>query len=149
MIASFAAYVAMYDGKLYLFESLAFIIMYIVYLIILIGGHFVNRQIKERRALRQAAITAAASKNYGSIPAESTDDNSNEAINDISDDSYPQLDISLALTLRHAFLPRDDEPWSEKSRINKIFSVLKVSENERFIVNEFQGFTGFCFHRCQ
>jgi sodium/potassium/calcium exchanger 6 len=128
LIASFAAYVAMYDGKIYLVESLGFIIMYAVYLIVVIGGYFINRKMKDRRALLQAAQTETAAKTYGSIQAPRQtaalsvdEDNSN-----IPDESYAQPDVSYALYLRHAFLPREDMPWAEKSRFNKFFSIFKV-----------------------
>ena len=127
MVASFGAYVAMYDGKIYLVESLGFVIMYIVYLIVLIGGHFINRKMKDRRALLQALQTEEAAKTYGSIqtPSENAalidDLNSN-----ITDDSYAQPDVSFAMTLRHAFLPRDDTLWTERNAFNKAFSILKV-----------------------
>lgn len=120
----------MYDGKIYLAESLGFIIMYVVYLIILIGGYFVNRRIKDRRALLQAVQTEAAAKTYGSIQRpEETEvlvDNVDENIGEESE-SYAQPDVSFALSLRHAFLPRDDTPWSERGIIGKFFFILKVS----------------------
>ncbi|CAF4421099.1 unnamed protein product, partial [Adineta steineri] len=125
IIASFAAYVAMYDGKIYLYESLGFIIMYVVYLIVLIGGYFVNRRIKDRRALIQAAHTEAAAKTYGSIQTPEETTVSVDNIN-IPDESYAQPDVSFALSLRHAFLPRDDMPWAERGKLSKFFSIFKV-----------------------
>ncbi|CAF3623708.1 unnamed protein product, partial [Rotaria sordida] len=128
IIASFAAYVAMYDGKIYLAESLGFIIMYAVYLIILIGGYFINRQLKDRRALLQAAHTEAAAKTYGSIqtPLDQSVVSVDDTNGDVPDDNYAQPDVTFALSLRHAFLPRDDTPWSERSIINKTFSIIKM-----------------------
>ncbi|CAF0777860.1 unnamed protein product [Rotaria sp. Silwood1] len=128
IIASFAAYVAMYDGKIYLAESLGFIIMYIVYLIILIGGYFINRQIKDRRALLQAAHTEAAAKSYGSLQTATNQAavSVDETNSDIVDESYSQPDVTFTLSLRHAFLPRDDTPWSERNLINKFFSIIKM-----------------------
>ncbi|CAF0784595.1 unnamed protein product [Adineta steineri] len=125
IIASFAAYVAMYDGKIYLYESLGFIIMYVVYLIVLIGGYFVNRRIKDRRALIQAAHTEAAAKTYGSIQTPEETTVSVDNIN-IPDESYAQPDVSFALSLRHAFLPRDDMPWAERGKFSKFFSIFKM-----------------------
>lgn len=131
MIASFAAYVAMYDGKLYLVESLGFIIMYIIYLIVLIGGYFVNRRIKERRAILQAIQTEEASKNYGSIQTPIETGQSADSVSDnIPDESYTQPDVTFTLALRHAFLPRNDAAWSEKGLINKVFTVVKVRDKE-------------------
>ena len=127
IVAAFAAYVAMYDGKIVLAESLGFIIMYVVYLVVLIGGYLINRRMKERRALLQAAQTEAAATTYGSIQIPppvtvSTD----EQTPIITDESYVQPDISYALYLRHAFLPRDDAVWSERGKLGKIYYVLKV-----------------------
>jgi Ca2+/Na+ antiporter len=127
IIASFAAYVAMYDGKIYLVESLGFIIMYVVYLVVLIGGYFINRRMKERRALLQAVQTEAAAKTYGSIQTTPQAAISVDDVNEgITDESYVQPDVTFALSLRHAFLPRDDLPWREKSKLSKVFFVVKV-----------------------
>lgn len=126
IVASFAAYVAMYDGEIQLVESAGFIIMYAVYLVILIGGHLINRKMKERRALIQATQTAEAQP-YGSVQTHYDEkDRANEETPLIAEESYSQPDVSYALYLRHAFLPRDDEPWSEKSRFNKIYTICKV-----------------------
>ena len=126
IVASFAAYVAMYDGKIELVESAGFIIMYVFYLVVLIGGHLINRRMKERRALLQAAQTESV-QNYGSVqtPLEVKETN-NEEVAIVTDESYSQQDVSYAMYLRHAFLPRDDEPWSEKGRFNKVYTVCKV-----------------------
>lgn len=132
IVASFAAYVAMYDGKIYFAESVGFIIMYVVYLVVLVGGYFVNRRMKDRRALLQAAHTEAAARTYGSIqqtpesPAVSVDN----VESNIPDESYVQPDVSLALYLRHAFLPRDDVPWAERGKCGKFFSIVKVSDGQ-------------------
>lgn len=145
IVASFAAYVAMYDGEIQLVESAGFIVMYAVYLVVLIGGYLINRRIKERRALIQANETAA-STTYGSIQtltekSEIQDEETplvSEERFSRTDDSYSQPDVSYALYLRHAFLPRDDEPWVEKSRFSKVYYVCKVRDNgeEKMIVNE-------------
>jgi Ca2+/Na+ antiporter len=128
IIASFAAYVAMYDGKIYLVESLGFIIMYVVYLVVLIGGYFINRRIKDRRALLQAVQTEAAAKTYGSIQtlpeqAAVSVDNVNS---NIPEESYAQPDVTFALSFRHAFLPREDVPWAEKGRCGRVLTIVKV-----------------------
>ena len=96
--------------------------MYIVYLVVLIGGHFINRRIKDRRALLQAAETEAAAKTHGSITALL-----NDVDGSVVDENYAEPDVTFAMTLRHAFLPRDDVPMSEKNIPNKIFSILKVT----------------------
>ncbi|CAF2033558.1 unnamed protein product [Rotaria magnacalcarata] len=127
IVAAFGAYVAMYDGKIYLVESLGFVIMYIVYLIVLIGGYFVNRRIKDRRALLQAVQTEAAAKSYGSVQAtDETTVAADETSRIIPDDSESQPDVTFALALRHAFLPRTDTPWAERNLINKIFSIIRM-----------------------
>ena len=130
IVAAFGAYVAMYDGVIYFVESLGFILMYVVYLVVLIGGYFVNRRIKDRRALLQAAQTEVAAKTYGSIqtPGQAAVPVDEENRN-IPDESYAQPDVSFALTLRHAFLPRDDVPWAERGRFSKFYTVVKVSLN--------------------
>lgn len=124
----------MYDGEIHAAESIGFIIMYVVYLVVLIGGHLINRRLKERRAIVQATSTEAAAKSYGSI--QSTCDNENGAtmpllvdtdtIEGGIEESYVQPDVTFAMSLRHAFLPREDTPWSEKGKINKVLSVIKV-----------------------
>jgi sodium/potassium/calcium exchanger 6 len=144
LVAAFAAYVAMYDGKIEFAESFGFIIMYIVYLIVLIGGYFINRKMKDRRATQQAAETQVAAKTYGSIQTspqvtnhvdEETPILPNEApiSSDEStippDESYAQQDVSYALYLRHAFLPRDDVPWAERRIFGKMFTILKLPVN--------------------
>jgi sodium/potassium/calcium exchanger 6 len=132
LVASYGAYVAMYDGKIHFAESLGFILMYVFYLVVLIGGHMINRKMKDRRALLQATQTEQASRTYGSIQtlrpstAVSVDDNGEITSNNIPDESYAQPDVSYALYLRHAFLPRDDEPWAEKSKFTKAYTVIKV-----------------------
>lgn len=135
IVASFAAYVAMYDGEIQLVESAGFIIMYVVYLVVLIGGHLINRRMKERRALLQAAHTAQ-SQDYGSVqqPDQEKDIINEETplVSDVSysqqDASYSQQDVSYAMYLRHAFLPREDQLWSEKSVLNKIYTIFKVRD---------------------
>lgn len=115
----------MNDGKIQFAESLSFIIIYVIYLIVVIGGHFINRRIKNRQVIHENV----ASETYGSIQTHDTtnvvsvDNNINT---NISDESYVQPDVSYALYLRHAFLPRDDEPWTEKSKLNRMFSIIKV-----------------------
>jgi Ca2+/Na+ antiporter len=130
VVASFAAYVAMYDGKLYAWESIGFIVMYVVYLIVLIAGHIINRRLKDRRALLQANNTETASRNYGSVQAIADNVVTTSAVNvDASattDDNYPQPDVTFALALRHAFLPHDETTWREKSIVGKILTVVKV-----------------------
>lgn len=130
IVAAYGAYVAMYDGKIELVESFGFIVMYVVYLLVVIGGYFINRRMKDRRALLQAATTETAAKTYGSIQtprpdaAVSVDE---EDINpNIPDESYVQPDVSMALYLRHAFLPRDDTEWSERGRFNKVYTIVKL-----------------------
>jgi len=133
LIAAFAAYVAMYDGEIHAYESIGFIIMYVVYLVVLIGGHLINRRLKERRAIVQATSTEVAAKSYGSI--QSTRDGENGAtvpllvdtdtIEGGIEESYVQPDVQFAMSLRHAFLPREDTPWGEKGKINKVLSVIK------------------------
>jgi len=118
----------MYDGKIYFAESLGFIIMYGVYLIVLIGGYFINRRIKDRRALLQATHTEAAAKTYGSI--QTPEQQAAVSVDDIEsntpEESYAQPDVSFALSLRHAFLPRDDAPWAERRIFSKFLHVFKV-----------------------
>ena len=162
IVASFAAYVTMYDGKIELVESAGFIVMYVVYLIVLVSGYLINRRMKERRALIQATETAAAATTYGSIqtPREAKD-TPEEEIPIVPDerfsqteDSYSQPDVAYALYLRHAFLPRDDEPWQEKGRIGKIYYVLKVRYSceeamifeEKYFSRSFQS-ASFCIIR--
>jgi hypothetical protein len=117
----------MYDGEITFPESVSFIIMYVVYLVVLIGGYFINRRIKDRRALLQAVQTEVAAKTYGSIqtlpqaPVSVDDVNSN-----IPDESYVQPDVTFALSLRHAFLPREDAPWAERGRCGKFLWIVKV-----------------------
>lgn len=127
IVASFGAYFAMYDGVINFAESIGFVIMYIVYLIVVLGGYFINRRMKDRRALLQAAQTEVAHKHYGAI--QDANENIEEAEVEsliVPDDTYAQQDISYALYLRHAFLPRNDEPWAERGIINKIFFVVKL-----------------------
>jgi len=135
----------MYDGKIQFAESFGFIIMYIVYLVVVIGGYFINRRMKDRRALLQAAQTEAAAvaaaatvKNYGSIQtapstaaAVAVDAETNSS--NIPEESYVQPDISYALYLRHAFLPRDDQPWGEKTKLNRAFTIFKVRQISMFL----------------
>ena len=127
MVAAFAAYVAMYDGKFYAWESIGFIVMYVVYLIVLIGGHLINRRLKSRNALLQASNTEIAAKNYGSIAIindlPSAVNESSDAVPTLAD---PDQDVTYALSLRRAFVPRDESPWAEKSIFNKVVTVLKV-----------------------
>jgi hypothetical protein len=135
----------MYDGKIQFAESFGFIIMYIVYLVVVIGGYFINRRMKDRRALLQAAQTEAAAaaaatvKNYGSIQAApstaaavAVDAETNSS--NIPEESYVQPDISYALYLRHAFLPRDDQPWGEKTKLNRAFTIFKVRQIPMFLL---------------
>ena len=131
LIASFAAYIAMYDGKIYFAESLGFLIMYGVYLAVLIGGYFVNRRMKDRQALLQVAKTEGAVTTYGSIQAAVTVDDVNQ---NIPDESYVQPDVSFALSLRHAFLPRDDMPWKERKIFIKIYSIIKVRNRDCLVL---------------
>lgn len=135
----------MYDGKIQFAESFGFIIMYIVYLVVVIGGYFINRRMKDRRALLQAAQTEAAAaaaatvRNYGSIQtlpstaaAVAVDAETNSS--NIPEESYVQPDISYALYLRHAFLPRDDQPWGEKTKLNRAFTIFKVRQIPMFLL---------------
>ena len=88
---------------------------------------FINRKIKDRRALLQAAQTQAAARMYETI--QTTDEDTgplDDVDRSVLDENYPQPDVTFAMTLRHAFLPRDDVPMSEKSILNKIFSIIKV-----------------------
>jgi sodium/potassium/calcium exchanger 6 len=128
LVAAFAAYVAMYDGKIRFGESFGFIIMYIVYLVVVIAGNFVNRRMKDRRALLQAAQTEVAAKTYGSIqtPRQATVANDDETNTNIPDESYVQADVTYAMYLRHAFLPKDDVPWAERNKFSKLFLIVKV-----------------------
>ncbi|CAF4810189.1 unnamed protein product, partial [Rotaria magnacalcarata] len=80
---------------------------------------FVNRRIKDRRALLQAVQTEAAAKSYGSVQAtDETTVAADETSRIIPDDSESQPDVTFALALRHAFLPRTDTPWAERNLIN-------------------------------
>ncbi len=127
IVAAFGAYVAMYDGAIHFSESVGFIIMYVVYLTVLIGGYFINRKMKDRRALLQAAQTEAAAKTYGSVQTSHQTELPVDDVNpNIPDESYAQQDISYAMYLRHAFLPRDDVPWAEKRLFSKFVSIFKV-----------------------
>ena len=129
----------MYDGEIQAVESIGFIIMYVVYLVVLIGGHLINRRLKERRAIIQANTTETVPKNYGSIQSAQDAENGattpllaeRNAASAVDDESYFQPDVTFALSLRHAFLPREDTPWSEKGKINKVLSVIKVSRSRR------------------
>lgn len=137
IVASFAAYVAMYDGEIQAVESVGFIIMYAVYLVVLIGGHLINRRLKERRAIIQANSTEAAAKSYGSIQSAQDAENGaatpllaeRNAPGAVDDESYFQPDVTFAMSLRHAFLPREDTPWNQKGKINKVLTVVKLPVN--------------------
>jgi hypothetical protein len=110
----------MYDGEITFPESVSFIIMYVVYLVVLIGGYFINRRIKDRRALLQAVQTESIQTlPQAAVPVD--DVNSN-----IPDESYVQPDVTFALSLRHAFLPREDAPWAERGRCGKFLWIVKV-----------------------
>ncbi|CAF1014145.1 unnamed protein product, partial [Didymodactylos carnosus] len=115
-----------------------FIVLYIIYLIVLIGGYFINRRIKEQRALLQALQTEAAGSvnrtNYGSIHVDGESINDNQAGNGIvgnclPDDSYVQPDVTFALSLRKAFLPNEDTPWAEQNCLSKVLTVIKMPVN--------------------
>ena len=135
VVAAFFAYFAMYDGVIHFYESISFIIMYIVYLVIVIGGYFVNRRMKDRRALLQAAQTEVAHKNYGTIQ-DTTDVTEEPEVENLSipDESYAQPDVSYVMYLRHAFIPRDDEQWAQRNFLNKIFFVVKVKQKKNRII---------------
>ena len=138
LVAAFAAYLAMYDGVIYAAESIGFIIMYVVYLVILIGGYFINRRIKDRRALLQATTTEAAAKTYGSIQTAAPSSQAAVSVDDpeqnnIDGENYAQPDVTFALALRHAFLPREEVPWAEKGLFNKVVTVLKVRKRQSTI----------------
>ncbi|CAF4262409.1 unnamed protein product [Rotaria sp. Silwood2] len=126
IIVTFAAYVIMYDGKIHLMESLCFIIMYVIYLILVIGGRFINQRRKARQALLQAAQMTAVTKTSAPIQINGQ---TSICVNDINadtpDEHYSQADVSFALSHRHEFLPRDDIPWAKRSIFNKIFSIIK------------------------
>jgi Ca2+/Na+ antiporter len=144
IVAAYAAYVAMYDGKIHFAESFGFIIMYIVYLLVLIGGHLINRRMKDRRAVQQAEQTQEAAKTYGSIQtpphsppqtSENVDEETpilREENQTIPDESYAQQDVSYAMYFRHAFLPREETPWRERGVIGKMFAVISV--RSKFLV---------------
>jgi hypothetical protein len=122
----------MYDGKIYAWESIGFITMYVVYLIVLIGGFFINRRLKDRRALLQATTTQVAAKTYGSVqiptdPIQAAVPVDNDVINS-NDQRDTQLDVTLVLSLRRAFLPREEVPWNEKSLFNRIITIFKVND---------------------
>lgn len=128
MVAAFAAYVAMYDGKFYAFESIGFIIMYIFYLIVLIGGHLVNRRLKARRTLLQVNAASDSSRDYGTISsARETDALINES--GPSDQSNDQSDINIIFpkSIWRSLIPQEEVPWSEKKVIGKILTIFKVS----------------------
>lgn len=139
LIAAFGAYVAMYDGVIHAWESIGFILMYVIYLVVLIGGYFINRRIKDRRALLQATTTEAAAKTYGSIQSAVSTTPAAVSVDDpeqiTEGETYVEPDVTFALALRHAFLPREEVPWPQKSVFNKIVTVLKVRTEHSLILN--------------
>lgn len=78
-------------------------------------------------------------KNYGSIQSAEDAENGattpllaeRNAVSAVEDESYFQPDVTFAMSLRHAFLPREDTPCSEKGKINKVLSVIKVRRRRR------------------
>ncbi|CAF3894724.1 unnamed protein product [Rotaria sp. Silwood1] len=127
IIATFAAYIIMYDGKIHLMESLGFIIIYIIYLILVIGGRLINQRRKKRQALLKAAQIEVVTRT--SAPIE-INGQASICVNDINGDTpdhhYSQADVSFALSHRHEFLPRDDIAWAKRSILNKFFSIIKL-----------------------
>lgn len=145
MISAFWAFVVVWDGKIVLWETLGFLFLYVIYIVVVVFGRFVNQKIK----LRKGIVTKNDFRNRGT--SERTDhgdiqDSYNGEDDRSSDDdddeiraiTRPLLDkedveassdatnSTYKKSLKHGCIPLDLKEWNESNLFNKSLIVIKV-----------------------
>lgn len=152
MISAFWAFYVVWDGKIVLWETLGFLGMYVVYIVVVIGGRYVNQKIKLKKGIVTKNDFKAKSTNIEDRnrangiqdsyngeddrdSATSDDDeiaeitrpllNTNNGDDDVESNSQ-MLKTNYKKSLKQTCNPIDITEWKESNIINKAIIVIKT-----------------------
>ncbi len=153
MVAGFWAFKVVWDGYITTFETLGFLILYLIYIIIIIGGRYVNQRIKRARGIlsrRNDFSSASVESNIVVKERINESDDSNPIINQDSYDDYdesrplmsPQLSamntqkLPLTREIINGLKVFTRNDWDEANIFTKILLIIKVCLGNAFSLTQ-------------
>jgi Ca2+/Na+ antiporter len=149
MIAGFWAFVVVWDGKIALWETLGFLLLYVAYIFVVLVGRYVNQRIKYatlgEAAVRKNDFSSAnvATTSDSLINAERNVNSNEEQRNYEALEEYENENVTIpllrknhetpdvlfsqpTLALKDALLPFTSDDWTEANYLFKFMLILKV-----------------------
>ena len=154
MISAFWAFYVVWDGKIVLVETLGFLAMYVVYIIVVIGGRFINQKIKLKKGIVtkndfKAKVSTEGTNNraYGVQDSYNGEDDRDSATtendDEISEITRPLIEnnnndnddlesngrmvkTNYKKSLKQSCNPIDMTEWKESNILNKAIVIIKT-----------------------
>lgn len=146
LVAGFWAFVVVWDGKIVLWETLGFLLMYVVYILVVVLGRYVNQRIKFRMggeaALRKndfsSEISRRKSVNHGDIvhpvnideyTAEEEYESENltrPLLTKTNVEELPDVGFCKKDVFKNTFIPIDLDDWRSSNILFKLMILVKV-----------------------
>lgn len=147
MAAGFWAFVVIWDGKIALWETLGFLFLYVIYILVVVLGRYVNQRIKLSSGGANAVLKNDFSSSSVNRPnattsrnASNDDDEEVRVVNDYEEHETlrqplltkitHQEDDDVVFSKKHAlkdtFIPLDTHEWKESNLFFKILIMVKV-----------------------
>lgn len=142
MISAFWAFVVVWDGSIVLWETLGFLFLYVVYILVVILGRYVNQKIKISKGIvTKNDFKARSNTEYsnggvdsynGENDRDSDDDDDEEAHrpllneNTINDQELKVVESDYKTATRASCIPLNVKEWNESNIINKAIIVIQT-----------------------
>ena len=155
LAAGFWAFVVVWDGKIHLWETLGFLVLYVIYILIIVVGRYVNQKMKAKRhgssAVRKNDFSSgnltsstraqASTSQNASINDQETDEEERaereydgEAVTEqllprVSPNLHmdsPEVVFSSGQALMSTLIPIDMTEWRQSNIIFKLMIIVKV-----------------------
>ena len=141
MIAGFWAFYVVWDGKIELWETLTFLLMYVFYIIVVLFGRYINQKIKVSRGISISKNDFSSERPTNSrINQEDLVDALNEEASEeeyenltrpllsgtVSNIEIPAVEFSNGISLKEAIIPFDKNEWHESNFLFKFMIIVKV-----------------------
>lgn len=149
MLAGFWAFVVVYDGIIHLWETLGFLLLYVVYILTVVIGRYVNQRLKygDNLAARKNDFSSASTQQQGSSTSAGTRNmNVNVALYDEekAEEEYendeltrplltkthvtelPEQEFTMLDAIVNTFVPWDKQEWSESNFVFKLMIIVKI-----------------------
>jgi Ca2+/Na+ antiporter len=147
MIAGFWAFVVIWGGKIALWETLGFLFLYVVYILVVVLGRYVNQKIKlssggTNAVLKNDFSSSSVNRANGRTSGNAQNNNEEEdrAVNEYEEHETLRQPLLTKIThqeddevifsrqhaLKDTFIPLDTHEWKESNLFFKILIMVKV-----------------------